>query len=393
MLRYLTAGESHGPALTVIAEGLPAGIPVSSKAIGDELARRRLGFGRGPRMKIERDELELLGGVRFGRTLGSPVSVLIRNSEWAKWERVMSPEGAPAGNVLTEPRPGHADLAGILKYDFTDARNVLERASARETAARTAAGALAKALLEEVGIRIVSHVVAIGTARADPTRRPAPGDLDAVDASPVRCLDPEAAEEMARQIEAAQAEGDSLGGVFEVIAYGVPVGLGSHVHYDRKIDARLAQHLMSIQAIKGVEVGDGFTIAALRGTQAHDEIFLEGGELRRHSDRAGGTEGGMTIGGTLRVRAAMKPLATLKRPLRTVDLATGEPAAAFRERTDACSVPAAAVVGEAAVAWVLADAVLEKFGGDTLGDLQAALAAYDARLQGRLGARTQPPAR
>src|SRR5712691_800124 len=347
MIRYLTAGESHGPALTVIVEGLPAGIPVSTKRIADELARRRLGFGRGPRMKIERDALELLGGVRFGRTLGSPISIVIRNSEWAKWERVMSPEGQPAGNVLTEPRPGHADLAGVMKYDFTDARNVLERASAQ--------------------------------ARAD--LRPTPADLEAIDASPVRCLDPEAAAAMTTEIEAAQEAGDSLGGVFEVIAYGVPVGLGSHVHYDRKIDARLAYHLMSIQAIKGVEVGDGFAMARRRGTAAHDEIFFEDGELRRHTDRAGGTEGGMTIGGTVRVRAAMKPLATLKKALRTIDLATGEPAAAFRERTDVCSVPAAAVVGEAVVAWVLAEAVLEKFGGDTLGDLEGAIGAYRQRIR------------
>jgi chorismate synthase len=380
VIRYLTAGESHGPALTVIVEGLPAGIPVQTKSIADELARRRLGFGRGPRMKIERDALELLGGVRFGRTLGSPVSIVIRNSEWAKWERVMSPEGPPAGNVLTEPRPGHADLAGVLKYDFTDARNVLERASARETAARTVAGALAKALLDEIGIRVVSHVVAIGTAEAPRGLRPMPADLEAIDASPVRCFDPGAAVAMAAEIEAAREAGDSLGGVFEVVAYGVPVGLGSHVHYDRKIDARLAYHLMSIQAIKGVEVGDGFALARQRGTESHDEIFFEDGELRRHSDRAGGTEGGMTVGGTLRVRAAMKPLATLKRPLRTVDLATGEPAAAFRERTDSCSVPAAAVVGEAVVAWVLAEAVLEKFGGDTLGDLQGSIEAYRQRI-------------
>ena len=381
MIRYLTAGESHGPALSVIVEGFPAGIPVQTKRIADELARRRLGFGRGPRMKIERDALELLGGVRFGTTLGSPISIVIRNSEWSKWERVMSPEGHPAGNVLTEPRPGHADLAGVTKYGFTDARNVLERASARETAARTAAGALAKGLLEELGIRVVSHVVSIGTAEAPPGLRPTPADLEAIDASPVRCFDRAAGEAMAAQIEAAQAAGDSLGGVFEVIAYGVPIGLGSHVHYDRKIDARLAFHLMSIQAIKGVEVGDGFAMARQRGTEAHDEIFLEEGELRRHSDRAGGTEGGMTMGGTLRVRAAMKPLATLKKALRTVDLATGEPAMAFRERTDACSVPAAAVVGEAVVAWVLAEAVLEKFGGDTLADLLAAHAAYQERIR------------
>jgi chorismate synthase len=388
VIRYLTAGESHGPALTVIVEGLPAGIPVQTKRIADELARRRLGFGRGPRMKIEQDALELLGGVRFGVTLGSPVSIVIRNSEWSKWERVMSPEGSPAGNVLTEPRPGHADLAGMTKYGFSDARNVLERASARETAARTVAGALAKTLLEEAGIRIVSHVVSIGTADAPAGLRPQPEDLEAIDASPVRCFDQDAAAAMAAQIETAQEAGDSLGGVFEVIAYGVPMGLGSHVHYDRKIDARLAFHLMSIQAIKGVEVGDGFAVARLRGTEAHDEIFLEDGELRRHSDRAGGTEGGMTIGPTLRVRAAMKPLATLKRALRTVDLATGEPAAAFRERTDACSVPAAAVVGEAVVAWVLAEALLEKFGGDTLGDLKAGMAAYAERTdRGSAGSR------
>ncbi|HEU5003525.1 MAG TPA: chorismate synthase [Actinomycetota bacterium] len=382
VIRYLTAGESHGPALTVIVEGLPAGIPVQTKSIGDELARRRLGYGRGPRMKFERDELELLGGVRFGRTLGSPVAIVIRNTEWAKWDRVMSPEGSPSGNVLTEPRPGHADLAGMLKYDFADARNVLERASARETAARTVAGALAKTLLAELGMRVVSHVVGIGAAQADPAGpRPIPADLEAIDASPVRCFDPVAALAMAAEIEAAQEAGDSLGGVFEVIAYGVPVGLGSHVHYDRKIDARLAYHLMSIQAIKGVEVGDGFALAGLRGTAAHDEIFFEDGELRRHSDRAGGTEGGMTIGPTLRVRAAMKPLATLKQRLRTVDMATGEAAGAFRERTDSCAVPAAAVVGEAVVAWVLAEAVVEKFGGDTLADLQGAMAAFRLRIR------------
>ena len=382
MIRYLTAGESHGPALTVVVEGLPAGIPVQTKTIGDELARRRLGYGRGPRMKFERDELELLGGVRFGTTLGSPISIVIRNTEWAKWDRVMSPEGSPSGNVLTEPRPGHADLAGMLKYDFADARNVLERASARETAARTVAGALAKTLLGELGMQVVSHVVRIGIAQADPGGpRPGPDDLEAIDASPVRCFDPVAAEAMAAEIEAAQEAGDSLGGVFEVIAYGVPVGLGSHVHYDRKIDARLAYHLMSIQAIKGVEVGDGFALAALRGTAAHDEIFFEGGVLSRHSDRAGGTEGGMTIGPTLRVRAAMKPLATLKQRLRTVDMATGEAAGAFRERTDSCAVPAAAVVGEAVVAWVLAEAVVEKFGGDTLADLQGAMAAFRERIR------------
>ncbi|HEY8201867.1 MAG TPA: chorismate synthase [Actinomycetota bacterium] len=393
MLRVLTAGESHGPALSVIVEGMPAGLPVSAGKISDELARRRLGFGRGPRMKIERDELEILSGVRFGRSLGSPIGILIRNSEWKKWERVMSQEGEPAGNVLTEPRPGHADLAGMLKYGFSDARNVLERASARETAARCAAGALAKMLLAEAGIHVVSHVVALGKAEARGDMRPTPGDLDRIDASPVRCLDPDAEAAMIAEVEAAGADGDSLGGIFEVIAWGVPTGLGSHVHWDRRLDGRLAQALMSIQAIKGVEVGDGFEVARMRGTEAHDEIFYEDGRLVRHTDRAGGTEGGISIGGTIRVRAAMKPLSTLKRPLRTVDMATGEPAVAFRERTDVCSLPAAGVVGETMVAWVLAGALLEKFGGDTMSDVLAAMAAYQQRLdQGTGGTRGDAPA-
>lgn len=292
----------------------------------------------------------------------------------------MSPEGDPAGNVLTEPRPGHADLAGMLKYGFDDARNVLERASARETAARTAAGALAKALLAEIGIKVVSHVVAIGGAEAAPDKRPGPDDLEAVDASQVRCLDSDAEARMVEEIEAAGEAGDSLGGVFEVIAYGLPAGLGSYVHWDRRLDARIAYALMSIPAIKGVEVGDGFQTAKLRGSQAHDEIFFEDGEFRRHTDHAGGTEGGVSIGGSLRARAAMKPLSTLKRPLRTVDVASKEPATAFKERTDVCSVPAAGVVGEAVVALVLAGAVLDKFGGDSLADLQAALAAYRRRI-------------
>jgi chorismate synthase len=385
MLRFLTAGESHGPALSVIVEGMPAGLPVRAERISDELARRRLGFGRGPRMKIERDELEILSGVRFGRSLGSPIAILIRNSEWKKWERVMSQEGEPAGNILTEPRPGHADLAGMLKYGFSDARNVLERASARETAARCAAGAIAKMLLAEAGIHVVSHVVALGKAEARGDLRPTPDDLDRIDASPVRCLDPDAEAAMIAEVEAAGADGDSLGGIFEVIAWGVPTGLGSHVHWDRRLDGRLAQALMSIQAIKGVEVGDGFEVARMRGTEAHDEIFFEEGRLVRHTDRAGGTEGGISIGGTIRVRAAMKPLSTLKRPLRTVDMATGEPAVAFRERTDVCSLPAAGVVGETMVAWILAAALLEKFGGDTVGDVLAAMAAYKQRLDDRTG--------
>lgn len=380
MLRFLTAGESHGPGLVVILEGLPAGVPVTKKAIADELARRRLGFGRGPRMKVEQDVLELMSGVRFGRTLGSPIALVIRNSEWPKWERVMSAEGDPSGNVLTEPRPGHADLVGMLKYDFDDARDVLERASARETAARTAAGAVAKLFLAELGISIVSHVVSIGEVQAEMGARPAPGDLEAVDASPVRCFDPQAEAAMLATIEAAGAAGDSLGGVFEVIAYDLPVGLGSYVHFDRRLDGRLAGALMSIPAIKGVEFGDGFAVARVRGSAAHDEIFFEGGQFVRKTDRAGGTEGGVSIGGTLRVRAAMKPLSTLKQPLQTVDVATKEQVSAFKERTDVCSVPAAAVVGEAVVALVLADAVLEKFGGDSLADTRGSLAAYRSRI-------------
>lgn len=379
-LRFLTAGESHGPALTVILEGLPAGVPLRSKAISDELARRRLGFGRGPRMKIEQDLLEILGGVRFGRTLGSPVSMLIRNSEWLKWDRVMSPEGDAAGNVLTEPRPGHADLAGMLKYGHADARDVLERASARETAARTAAGAVAKIFLGEIGIRVVSHVVAIGPVSARVDIEVGPEKIEMIDASAVRCLDEEASARMVEEIEKAGEAGDSLGGVFEVVAFGVPPGLGSYVHWDRRLDGRLAQALMSIPAIKAVEVGDGFAGARLRGSQAHDEIFYEDGEYRRHTDRAGGTEGGVSIGGKLRMRAAMKPLSTLRQALRTVDVATKQPAEAFRERTDVCSVPAAAVVGEAVVALVVADEILGKFGGDSLDDLKASMSSYADRI-------------
>lgn len=382
MLRFLTAGESHGPALSVILEGMPAGIAIQAKYISDELARRRLGYGRGPRMKIEKDELEVLSGIRFGQSLGSPIGLLIRNSEWNKWQRVMSAEGSPAGNILTEPRPGHADLAGMMKYGVQDARNILERASARETAARTAAGALAKMFLSELGISVVSHVVAIGTARASGGIRPGPNETETVDASQVRCLDGEAESEMVRQIEAAGSDGDSLGGVFEVLVYGAPVGLGSHAHWDRRLDARLAFSLMSIPAVKGVEIGEAFAIASRRGSESHDEIFFDESGFHRHTSRAGGTEGGMSIGGEVILRAAMKPLSTLKRPLATVDVITKEPTSAFKERTDVCSVPAAAVVGEAVVALVIADAVLEKFGGDSLGDIRASLAHYVSRVSG-----------
>ncbi|MFN2525556.1 MAG: chorismate synthase [Actinomycetota bacterium] len=381
-LRYLTAGESHGPALVAILEGLPAGLPVSIKTIADELARRRLGYGRGPRMKVEQDELEILSGVRAGLTLGSPVAILIRNSEWAKWAHVMPIEGSPGGRELTRPRPGHADLPGMLKYEFEDARNVLERASARETAARAAIGSLAKTLLSRLQISVLSHVVSIGEVEVPqeshrPTRIE---DLDAIDASPVRCLDEAASAAMSATIDEATAAGESLGGVIEILAFGLHPGLGSHVHWDRRIDGRLAGALMGVPAIKGVEVGDGFVGARRRGSQAHDEIEPD---LSRATLRAGGTEGGMTIGGTLRLRLAMKPLSTLKRRLRSVDLASGEPAEAFQERTDVCAVPAAGVVCEAVVALVLADAIMEQFGGDTIDDLVQAHRHYTGRIRER----------
>lgn len=378
-LRYLTAGESHGPGLVAILEGLPAGLEVSLKDIQDELTRRRAGYGRGPRMKIEKDALEVLGGVRGGRTLGSPVAILIRNSEWEKWSHVMPVEGDPGGRDLTKPRPGHADLVGMLKYDTSDARDILERASARETAARVAIGTLAKSLLGSLEIQVISHVVQIGSAVSQ-GERPGPGDLEAIDASEVRCFDPDATEAMIAEIEAAAAAGDSLGGVVEVIVSGLPLGLGSHVHWDRKLDGRLAGALMAVPAIKGVEIGDAFEIAGKRGSEAHDEIEPD---LSRATTRAGGTEGGMSIGGELHLRAAMKPLSTLKKRLRTVDMSSGEPAEAFQERTDVCAVPAAGVVCESVVALVLADAVLEMFGGDTMGDLTASLKHYLDRLQRR----------
>ncbi len=385
-LRFLTAGESHGRALVAILEGLPAGLPVSVKAIEDELVRRRHGYGRGPRMKIEKDELEVVAGVRGGVTLGSPLAIVIQNSEWDKWAHVMTIEGSPGGRELTQPRPGHADLPGMLKYEFDDARNVLERASARETAARVALAAVAKMLLGQLGITVISHVVRIGDVAVAPEAlRPGISDLEAVDASPVRCFDAAASAEMVTAIERAGADGDSLGGIVEVLAFDLPPGLGSHVHWDRKLDGRLAHALMAVPAIKGVELGDGFDLAARLGSSAHDEI---GPGLTRATDRAGGTEGGMSIGGTLRVRAAMKPLSTLKKRLRTVDLSTGEPADAFQERTDVCAVPAAGVVCEAVVALVLADAVLESFGGDTLDDLKASWGRYRARVDDRRNPRS-----
>ncbi len=384
VLRFLTAGESHGPALTVVVEGLPAGLAVTVEQIGDELARRRLGFGRGPRMRFERDDVELLGGIRHGRTLGSPVSIVIHNTEWPKWSEEMSPAPGVTEKPLHQPRPGHADLVGMQKYGFDDARNVLERASARETAARVAAGALAKRLLAEVGTSVISHVIQMGAARADRSRRPGPADLGAVDESAVRCFDPEAEAAMIAEVEAAAKVGDSLGGVVEVLGYDVPPGLGSHVHWDRKIDGLIAQALMSIQAMKGVELGDGFEVAGKRGSEAHDEILwdADAAEYVRASTRAGGTEGGMTTGGLLVARVAMKPLATLNRPvLRTVDTATKAETVSFKERTDVTAVPAAGVVAETMVALVLAGELTRKFGGDSVEELTRNHTAYVASLR------------
>ena len=379
MLRFLTAGESHGPGLVAVVEGLPAGLDVDPDGIATELARRRMGFGRGRRMSIERDELEILGGVRFGKTLGSPVSVLIRNTEWPKWEEEMSPSPGTAKRRMTTPRPGHADLAGMLKYDTKDARDILERSSARETAARTVAGYLAKRLLAAVDVAVVSHVVAIGSVDVPGDVRPGPDDQELVDRSPVRVLDETAADAMVAEIEAAKADRDTLGGVVEVIAYGLPAGVGSHVHWDRRLDAMLAGALMSIQAIKAVEVGDGMETARRRGSEAHDEIGYDDG-FTRDTDRAGGVEGGMSTGQPVRVRAAMKPISTLMRPLRSVDVDSKEEDAAFRERSDVCAVPAAGVVAEQMVAITLATEMLGQFGGDTIGDFMSSVDAYRRRL-------------
>ena len=384
MLRYLTAGESHGQALVVIVEGLPALLPITIESVADELARRRLGYGRGPRMRFERDDVEFLSGVRHGRTLGSPVSILIRNTEWPKWVEEMSPAPGQTAKPLRQPRPGHADLAGMQKYGFDDARDVLERASARETAARVAAGTLAKALLSHLGVSVLSHVIQIGSARASTDRRPAPADLEAVDASEVRCFDPASEQAMINEIKEAAKAGDSLGGIVEVLGYGVPPGLGSHVHWDRKIDALLAQALMSIQAMKAVEIGEGFDVAGRRGSDAHDEILwdAESRTYPRGSDRAGGTEGGMTTGALLVARVAMKPLASLNRPvLRTVDTGTKEETVSFKERTDVTAVPAAGVVAETMMALVLAGEVLRKFGGDSLPELLHNYQGYLTQLQ------------
>lgn len=370
MLRFLTAGESHGRALVVIVEGLPAGLPVTVEQIGAELARRRLGYGRGPRMKFEADEITLLAGIRHGRTLGSPVAIEIGNSEWErKWTEEMSPHPGRTAQRLTTPRPGHADLTGMQKYALDDARDVLERASARETAARVAAGAVAKQLLSHLGTEVGSHVIQLGSVRADVSSRPEPGGFGPVDESEVRCLDAVAADAMVAAIKDAQKAGDSLGGVVEVVAHGVPIGLGSHVHWDRRLDGLLAQALLSIQAVKGVEIGDGFDVAGRPGSQAHDPIVwdAEHSVYRRISANAGGIEGGMSTGEVLLAHVAMKPLATLNRPvLATVDTATKEAGVSFRERTDVTAVPAMGVVAESMTALVLAAESLRKFGGDSL---------------------------
>mgnify|MGYP006269171867 CR=1 FL=1 len=385
MLRWLTAGESHGPSLTALAEGFPAGIAVTTSDIQDALARRRLGFGRGARMKFEQDSVTITGGIRHGQSMGGPIAISIANSEWPKWEKVMSADPVDASEIesiarnapLTRPRPGHADLAGMQKYSLDDIRPILERSSARETAARVALGEVAKQFLKQVaGIEVFSHVVSIGSVVTDTEVLPTYADLAGIDDDPVRAFSKTASEKMQQEIKDAHDAGDTLGGVVEVIAENVPVGLGSHVHWDRRLDARLAGALMGIQAIKGVEVGDGFRTAARRGSEAHDEIFNEDGKLRRHTGRSGGTEGGMSTGEVLRVRAAMKPISTVPKALATVDVATGEAATAINQRSDACAVPAAGVVAEAMVALVLAQAVLEKFGGDHVSETARNLRGY-----------------
>ncbi len=401
MLRYLTAGESHGPALVAVLDGLPAGVQVTTRDLANDLARRRLGYGRGARMSFEADEVDFTGGVRHGQTLGGPIAVRVGNTEWPKWQTVMAADPVdPAvlaeqarSTPLTRPRPGHADLAGMQKYDVADARPVLERASARETAARVALGAVAKAFLRQVvGAEVLSHVVAIGGVSAPAGVIPAPGDEGRVDASPVRCADETASAAMVAEIDATRKAGDTLGGVVEVLVYGLPPGLGSHVQGDRRLDARLAGALMSIQAIKGVEVGDGFELARMRGSLAHDEIVRAEGAIRRVTGRSGGTEGGMTTGEVLRVRAAMKPISTVPRALATVDTASGEAAVAINQRSDVCAVPAAGVVAEAMVALVVADAVLEKFGGDSVEETRRNLASYLKRLADRGLSPTADPA-
>lgn len=387
MLRWLTAGESHGPALVGTLEGLPAGVEITTAKVQAALARRRLGYGRGARMSFEQDEVTFIGGVRHGVSQGGPVAIMVGNTEWPKWETVMSADpvdpavltGARAAS-LTRPRPGHADLAGMTKYAHDDARPILERASARETAARVALGAVAEAFLEQVaGVRLVSHTLQVGPIRVPDGAPLPPADAtDALDNDPIRCFHEETSAAMIAEIDACQKAGDTLGGVVEVVAYGLPVGIGSYVHWDRRLDARLAAALMGIQAIKGVEVGDGFATAARRGSEAHDEIERVDGSVTRRTNRAGGVEGGMTNGEPLRVRAAMKPISTVPRALDTIDTESGEPAKAIHQRSDVCAVAPAAVVAQAMVALVLADAVIEKFGGDSIAETRRNIDAYVA---------------
>ena len=386
-MRWLTAGESHGQALSAILEGIPAHVTIDSAFLDYHLARRRLGFGRGARQNFEADKITILGGVRFGITQGGPISIQVGNSEWPKWEKVMSADPVEESEIsnlarnapLTRPRPGHADLVGMQKYDFDDARPILERASARETAARVALGAVARAFLEQsVGITIISHVISIGTVRVpDATLLPVADDMQRIDGDPVRCSDAPTSALMMKEIETAHSDGDTLGGVCEILAFNLPPGLGSHVHWDRRLDARIASAMMGIQAIKGVEIGDGFTTATRRGSVAHDEIEknLKGAIVRR-SDRAGGTEGGMSNREILRVSIAMKPISTVPKALDTIDTSTGEPAKAINQRSDVCAVPAAGIVGEAMLALVLAEAVLEKFGGDSVQETKRNFDSY-----------------
>ncbi|MPZ65009.1 MAG: chorismate synthase [Pseudonocardiaceae bacterium] len=385
MLRWITAGESHGPALVAVLEGMVAGVAVATKDVQAELARRRLGHGRGARMKFEADEVELVGGIRHGHTLGGPVAIRIGNTEWPKWETVMAADpvdpdvlARQARNApLTRPRPGHADMAGMTKYGFDDARPVLERASARETASRVALGTVARALLRQaLGVEVLSHVVSLGEVDTPAGVVPGPGDAERVDASPVRAFDETASAAMVEEVDAAKKDGDTLGGVVEVVAHGLPVGLGSFVHADRRLDSRLAAALMGIQAMKGVEIGDGFATARRRGSVAHDEMAPGPDGVMRSTNRAGGLEGGMTNGEPLRVRVAMKPISTVPRALGTVDLSTGQVAVAINQRSDVCALPAAGVVAEAMVALVLADAALEKFGGDSLPETVRNLHGY-----------------
>lgn len=392
MLRWLTAGESHGPELVAILEGLPAGVPIRLADIADDLARRRLGYGRGARQKFEADELAISSGVRHGLTMGSPIAVRIGNTEWPRWVDVMNSEPVDAADLpkgrgapLTRPRPGHADLVGMQKYGFEESRNVLERASARETAARVALGAVARAFLGSLGVRVMSHTLSIGSVRVpEGTALPNPDDVARLDADPLRCADAATSALMVAEVDKAHEDGDTLGGVVEVLAFGLPPGLGSYTHWDRRLDSQLAAALMGIQAIKGVELGDGFVTATRRGSAAHDELFATDAGIARSTDRAGGTEGGMSTGGVLRVSAAMKPISTVPHALRTVDVATGTTAEAHHQRSDVCAVPAAGVIAEAMVALVLSNAITEKFGGDSLPETLRNLEAYRASIPDNL---------